>query len=253
MIFLSHNYKDKDIVEPIAVRLKEIYGEDNVFYDSWSIKPGESIIGKMNDGLTKCKWFFYFISNNSLNSSMVDLEWQTALYKSAKDGLRFIPIKIDECYPPQILLNTLYLDMYVDGFENTIRNLFDLVNGNNSKSYKSKFENLLCTINKISNNELKIKIEVVKLLEPNSSFAFAFSNEESDISLSCDSDSVTYNFSGTINNKNCKGCRVTRVITKGFPYEVTLKSKTGFLNNDLMIWHQVGKEEFVLITNIIEK
>ena len=31
MIFLSHNYKDKDIVEPIAVRLKEIYGEDNVF------------------------------------------------------------------------------------------------------------------------------------------------------------------------------------------------------------------------------
>ena len=55
MIFLSHNYKDKDIVEPIAVRLKEIYGEDNVFYDSWSIKPGESIIGKMNDGLTKCK------------------------------------------------------------------------------------------------------------------------------------------------------------------------------------------------------
>jgi len=117
MIFLSHNYKDKDIVEPIAVRLKEIYGEDNVFYDSWSIKPGESIIGKMNDGLIKCKWFFYFISNNSLNSSMVDLEWQTALYKSAKDGLRFIPIKIDECYPPQILLNTLYLDMYVDGFK----------------------------------------------------------------------------------------------------------------------------------------
>ena len=40
--------------------------------------------------------------------------------------------------------------MYVDGFENTIRNLFDLVNGNNSKTYKSKFENLLCTINKIS-------------------------------------------------------------------------------------------------------
>ena len=188
MIFLSHNYKDKDVVEPIAVRLKEIYGKDNVFYDSWSIKPGESIIGKMNEGLSKCRWFFYFISNNSLNSAMVDLEWQVALYKSAKEGIRFIPIKIDEWYPPQILLNTLYLDMYVDGFENTIRNIFDLINDNDSKKYKSKFENLLCTISKVSKNELKIKIEVIKLLEPNSSFIFAFSNEQSDVSLICNSD-----------------------------------------------------------------
>lgn len=84
MIFLSHNYKDKDIVEPIAIKLKEIYGQENIFYDSWSIKPGESIIGKMDEGLSKCKWFFFFISNNSLNSSMVGLEWQSALYKATK-------------------------------------------------------------------------------------------------------------------------------------------------------------------------
>ena len=253
MIFLSHNYKDKDVVEPIAVRLKEIYGKDNVFYDSWSIKPGESIIGKMNEGLSKCRWFFYFISNNSLNSAMVDLEWQVALYKSAKEGIRFIPIKIDECYPPQILLNTLYLDMYVDGSENTIRNIFDLINDNDSKKYKSKFENLLCTISKVSKNELKIKIEVIKLLEPNSSFIFAFSNEQSDVSLICNSDFLTYEFSGTIGNKNFKGCRVTRVITQEFPYEITLKSKTGFLEHDLKIWHQIGKEKFALLTNIIEQ
>lgn len=49
MIFLSHNWKDKDVIEPIAVRLKEVYGEENIFYDSWSIKPGENIIGKMNE------------------------------------------------------------------------------------------------------------------------------------------------------------------------------------------------------------
>ena len=100
MIFLSHNWKDKDVIEPIAVRLKEVYGEENIFYDSWSIKPGENIIGKMNEGIEKCKYFFFFISNNSLNSSMVNLEWQSALFKSAKEGIKFIPIKIDNCYPP---------------------------------------------------------------------------------------------------------------------------------------------------------
>ena len=110
--FLSHNWKDKDVIEPIAVRLKEVYGEENIFYDSWSIKPGENIIGKMNEGIEKCKYFFFFISNNSLNSSMVNLEWQSALFKSAKEGIKFIPIKIDNCYPPQILISTVYIDMY---------------------------------------------------------------------------------------------------------------------------------------------
>lgn len=53
------------------------------FYDSWSIRPGENIIGKMNEGIEKCKYFF-FISNNSLESLIVDLEWQSALFKAAK-------------------------------------------------------------------------------------------------------------------------------------------------------------------------
>ena len=43
MIFLSHNSKDKHIVEPIAIKLRDEFGQDNVFYDSWSIQPG----GKM--------------------------------------------------------------------------------------------------------------------------------------------------------------------------------------------------------------
>jgi len=44
MIFLSHNSNDKGIVEPFAKGLAEIFGQDEVFYDSWSIQPGEGII-----------------------------------------------------------------------------------------------------------------------------------------------------------------------------------------------------------------
>lgn len=43
-IFLSHNYHDKPVVEQVAIKLRDIFGEKNVFYDSWSIQPGESII-----------------------------------------------------------------------------------------------------------------------------------------------------------------------------------------------------------------
>lgn len=40
-IFLSHNWKDKKVVGPIAEKLAEIIGKENVFYDSWSIQPGD--------------------------------------------------------------------------------------------------------------------------------------------------------------------------------------------------------------------
>lgn len=174
MIFISHNWKDKDVVEPIAVRLKEVYGQENVFYDSWSIKPGENIIGKMNEGIKQCKYFFFFISNNSLNSSMVDLEWQSALYKAAKDEIKFIPIKVDDCYPPQILISTLYIDMYSCGIENTLRDMFDIINNTNTKDYRKEFNNLICKVKKIEKYKFEISIEAVKLIEPKSCFRVRF-------------------------------------------------------------------------------
>ncbi len=52
MIFLSHNSSDKRIVEPFANRLAEVFGRENIFYDSWSIQPGDGIIDQMEHGLT---------------------------------------------------------------------------------------------------------------------------------------------------------------------------------------------------------
>lgn len=73
MIFLSHNSKDKPVVEQVALKLKGIYGQNNVFYDSWSIQPGDGILDKMNEGLTNCKYFFFFVSKNSLQSNILSL------------------------------------------------------------------------------------------------------------------------------------------------------------------------------------
>lgn len=50
---------DKTIIEPIALRLREIFGEDKVFYDSWSIQPGDGIIDKMNQALGACQLFYF--------------------------------------------------------------------------------------------------------------------------------------------------------------------------------------------------
>lgn len=103
MIFLSHNHKDKPIVENIARRLEPIFGRENIFYDSWSIQPGDGIIDEMNNGLEDCKFFFFFMSKNSLESGMVKLEWQNALMKKAKNELLFVPVRMDQSKQPAIL------------------------------------------------------------------------------------------------------------------------------------------------------
>lgn len=251
MIFVSHNYKDKDVVEPIAVRMREIYGEENVFYDAWSIKPGESIIGKMNEGIGKCKYFFFFISQNSLNSSMVDLEWQTALYKATKEGIKFIPIKVDDCYPPQILLSTLYIDMYSYGLENTLKDMFDIIENKNSKEYKSVFKNLVCYLKPINEKKIKLTIKALKLIEPNSSFAISFSNKLEDIQFHVDSDGMSNIYSGEIDNCNSRGARVSRVLTPQFPFEATIKNNSLEKLKDVAVWHQIGKNNFERLEIII--
>ena len=250
MIFLSHNWKDKDVIEPIAVRLKEVYGEENIFYDSWSIKPGENIIGKMNEGIEKCKYFFFFISNNSLNSSMVNLEWQSVLFKSAKEGIKFIPIKIDNCYPPQILISTVYIDMYSYGIENTLRDMFDIINETDSKSYNKVFNNLICKVKKIENYKFEISIEAIKLIEQNSGFAFSFTNPLDDIEINVTSDMMTQNSEGTIQSSNIKCSRITRVLTPEFPYQAIIYSKSNSEISNFIVWHQVSKDRIVPIKTI---
>lgn len=172
MIFLSHNYKDKPIVEQVARKLSAIYGRDNVFYDSWSIQPGDGIIDKMESGLANCKYFFFFVSVNSLNSNMVKMEWQNALYRAAQSYIKVIPIRMDNCNMPFLLTQTLYIDLFSNGLDVAIRQIVDVINGTNTyKNPMSEFHNLVAIKQKIG-DKIRIECTAKYYLEPISEFAF---------------------------------------------------------------------------------
>ena len=139
MIFISHNYNDKLVIEPIAERLSKIFGREQVFYDSWSIQPGDGIIEKMNEGLTNVTHFFFFVSENSIKSNMVRMEWQNAIFKSSKGNCKVIPIRLDETSMPPILAQNLYIDMYSNGIETTITQIVNVIQGNSTHNSSAKF------------------------------------------------------------------------------------------------------------------
>ena len=223
MIFLSHNFKDKAVVEQVALKLRSIYGQPNVFYDSWSIQPGEGIIDKMEEGLQNCKFFFFFISRNSLQSNMVKMEWQNAIFRAAQNAIRFIPIRMDNCNMPFLLTQNLYIDLFANGLEVAIRQIVDVIEGGNTyRSPNTQFSNLVAVKQRIGN---KIRIECIAkyYLEPISHFAFCTKTELDKINAKIISDSAE--FTSTQTNAKFQNGYLTNIFfravsrsnTPGFP------------------------------------
>jgi hypothetical protein len=183
-IFLSHKYEDKPVVEPVALRLREIFGEDAIFYDSWSIRPGDGIIEKMNEGLAAPEFVFFFVSPRALESDLVKIEWQNALFSASKGQTRLIPVRISNVEMPPVLRQSLYIDAYANGLETAINQIVNVVQGNSSFTPQHEgFSNLTWSLERASENELVLKIEASHFLEPNPEFVVMLSNDKSEATV----------------------------------------------------------------------
>ena len=233
-IFVSYNHNDQDIVDTIARKLAIEFGKDNIFYDKWSIQPGESIIAEMNDGLTSFDTFFLFASENSLSSSMVGLEWQNALMKAVKENLKFVVVKISDCQLPTILTVKLYIDLYSNGLDEAIRQMKDVAKSNSNYQPLPDFDNLQATTIVISNKEIKVTVEAKKYSEQNAVICFACKNPIEEFGLvltgqwTCGQNIITYHNGEKYNSR--WACRMDQQLRPGFPYEFVVRHENE-LNN----------------------
>lgn len=184
MIFLSHTHADKPIVETLAQPLGQIFGADKVFYDSWSIQPGDGVIDKMNDALAQCRHFFFFVSKKSLQSNMVKLEWQNAVLKATKGETKIIPVKLDDCMMPAILLQTLYIDLFGQGPEVALRQMVDVIAGRNVYCPDGGgYQNLRAYMS-TDGSKVTIEFRAETYMEPHSRYLVLLENPESEVAWS---------------------------------------------------------------------
>ncbi len=254
MIFLSHNYKDKPIVEQFALRLSEMFGQDKVFYDSWSIQPGDGIIDKMNEGLESCQLFLFFVSKNSLQSKMVELEWQNAVIKATKGNTKIIPVRLDDCLMPPILLQTLYVDLFGQGLEVALRQVSDVVTGNNTFTPGPQQFSNLRAYTYLENGNRIVECHAEFYMEPISHFLFLVGNTEEEVSFSYKSSSmVRTGFIKDIklNNGqtfNAQMMSIERGTVPGFPFVVEITAKNIDISIQLIgVMHEKRQNEWALI------
>ena len=250
MIFLSHNYKDKPIVEPIAVKLAQVFGQDNVFYDSWSIQPGDGIIDRMNEGLSRCKYFFYFVSANSLTSGMVKMEWQNALIKAAQNMIRFVPVRLDQSSLPPIMLQTVYIDLFSNGLDVAVRQIIDVINGSNTfRETSNSFQNLVAYKYR-ENDKLIIECRALQYLEPISMFSLMTFDDIDKIKHTVPNEIMhSMGFHKDVQvNPMVKASFITVGVSRGtlpgFPFIVELTSSELESFDIVSVWHQTSSKGF---------
>ena len=238
-IFISYNHKDNSLVDMVAQRLNIEFGKDNIFYDAWSIQPGDSIIGKMNQGIEEFSTFFFFVSPNSLNSKMVSLEWQSALNRAINSDLKFVAVKISDCKMPAILSDKQYIDLYGNGFDDTIEKMRCIIKSENNYRPLEYVSNLKATLERITDKDYSVTIQATMFSENNATYAFACENDLNDFGLSlsgsflCGRDVLKTENGKTLNARTCSPMHMN--VQPGFSLQFHVVVKSELKNPKLYI------------------
>ena len=131
-----------------------------------------------------------------------------------------------------LLTQTLYLDVYQNGFDVVLRQMIDVINGVNTyQGTATTYENIKAHV-KHSDIEAEILIYAETYMEPISRYAIVMANEEDDITWNCETDNMTLSGfnKNAVNighlNFNALAITVNRATTPEFPVRIKVTSKT---------------------------
>ncbi|MDI6711027.1 MAG: toll/interleukin-1 receptor domain-containing protein [Bacillota bacterium] len=108
-IFLSHNKMDRDIARRLGAQL--VLGGADVWFDEWEMQAGDSIIGKINEGLESFDVFLLLWSENARRSDWVRRELRAAIHCSIGSRTKqVIPCRLDDTPLPPLLSDIRFID-----------------------------------------------------------------------------------------------------------------------------------------------
>jgi len=129
-IFISHSHVDKKrFVQRLALDLRDAGAE--VFYDDWSIKPGERLRNRISAGIKHCDYFVVVLSVRSVRSAWVKRELDEAMLLEIQGyGPCVVPVvigRLDHTSIPTDLLGLLWVDFRPGGEKRYRKGLITLL------------------------------------------------------------------------------------------------------------------------------
>lgn len=112
--FLSHSSVDKPLATIIFRLLRD--QAVSVWFDRMEMRPGDSLLKKIADGISNSDCLLVLVTDNSKQSPWVEKETTIALTKELHDtGPRVVPLLLRGCEIPTILADKIYITVDQDG------------------------------------------------------------------------------------------------------------------------------------------
>ena len=112
-IFLCHSSTNKLFVEKLANDLTKLGVK--VWFDKWEIKIGESLTGKIEEGIRANEYFGIVLSPDALASQWVRNELSAAWIKQMNiKKIMVLPILLQHCDMPLFLQDRKYVNFVQD-------------------------------------------------------------------------------------------------------------------------------------------
>lgn len=133
-VFVSHASEDKArFVVDFATRLRT-NGVD-AWLDEWEMGPGDSLVDRVfEQGLKAAQAVIIVVSKVSSVKPWVRQELNTSVVKRISEGLKIIPLVIDDCEIPGALQSTLWLRIPdLEHYDNEFAKILDVIFDRSSK------------------------------------------------------------------------------------------------------------------------
>jgi hypothetical protein len=108
-IFISYAHQDARAAEVVRQALSD--AGFRPWIDTREIRPGESFIAAMNEGVGSASYLLLLVSQATQLSEWVSREWMSAL---ANRATVVIPVRLDDAPVPPLLRDILYFDLARD-------------------------------------------------------------------------------------------------------------------------------------------
>lgn len=108
-VFICHATEDKPSAHRIAAYMRQAGAE--VWLDEWEIKVGDSIVEKVNAGLSGATHMLLLLSATSVQKPWVRREFSSTLMRQlSSNSVRVLPVLLESCEVPSILSDIRYAD-----------------------------------------------------------------------------------------------------------------------------------------------
>lgn len=109
-VFISHRGADLSVATRLAKDFKE--KGHTVWLDEWDIHIGDSVVDRINEGLTGTSHVVLCYSDSGVNSPWMSREWMAALALQLNGAnIRLLPARLTGGSPPAILADIKYADL----------------------------------------------------------------------------------------------------------------------------------------------